>query len=296
MQTLSPTTDEFFDGQIVMADTDKAAAKLGIPVWGRVLIKWLWRISVGFALALLAMFWQLVSLNRSIGALEGSVHQMPASIAKQLLGQTKQAMDSGNLNEAQESFRIAATLLETAKEQRIPLPDKYFRDVASQLEQLGKARAISSDVHAVRVHLAEYHSELQPIPKVHGPEKAVNAPIEPSNAFMIGRTVLNKTAPGDFFVMKSTVQSLDRNITVDGPVLRGAVPGVSQTLDGVHWINVVFVNVHIKYEGREVELRNVQFVNCTFEIVDNNRGSQVVNYALLRTPESLTLDSKTSPV
>jgi hypothetical protein len=38
-----------------------------------------------------------------------------------------------------------------------------------------------------------------------------------------------------------------------------------QTLDRGVWINVVFINMHIKYQGGPVILRNVRFINCTFD-------------------------------
>jgi len=55
----------------------------------------------------------------------------------------------------------------------------------------------------------------------------------------------------------------------------------AQTLDGFHWNHVAFVNTVIHYEGGEVELRNVRFIGCTFEIIDNPRGPKVATYATL---------------
>jgi hypothetical protein len=54
----------------------------------------------------------------------------------------------------------------------------------------------------------------------------------------------------------------------------GSKPGVrflfasggALLLDGIEARNVVFANVHITYEGGQVDLTNVYFINCTFEM------------------------------
>jgi hypothetical protein len=61
----------------------------------------------------------------------------------------------------------------------------------------------------------------------------------------------------------------------------GTITGGNQTLDGIHWQNATFIGTRIRYNGGEVELSNVQFVNCTFEAPPNDRGFQLVNYAAL---------------
>ena len=49
-------------------------------------------------------------------------------------------------------------------------------------------------------------------------------------------------------------------------------------MDGFHWLNgITFVNMRIRYNGGEVELRNVRFVNCSFEIANNLRALQLAS-------------------
>ncbi|PYX34343.1 MAG: hypothetical protein DMG80_02510 [Acidobacteria bacterium] len=55
-----------------------------------------------------------------------------------------------------------------------------------------------------------------------------------------------------------------------------------QTLDGITWWNDVFVNMTIHYRGGPLALKNVRFVNCRFEVVENQRGQQVLALAILR--------------
>jgi hypothetical protein len=78
-------------------------------------------------------------------------------------------------------------------------------------------------------------------------------------------------------------------VGVEDMTLVGGVAGVSQALDGIRWKNVNFVNIHIRYEGAEVLLSNVRFVNCTFDIVNDHRGELVTDYAILSVPKSLVI-------
>jgi hypothetical protein len=59
----------------------------------------------------------------------------------------------------------------------------------------------------------------------------------------------------------------------------------SQTLDGIAWENVVFVNTRIRYLGGPVTLKNVRFVNCTFDIKSSAPGEDLLQYAVLNKSE-----------
>jgi hypothetical protein len=64
-----------------------------------------------------------------------------------------------------------------------------------------------------------------------------------------------------------------------------ATRGASQTLDGIHWHDITFVGVHIIYRGGDLDLQNVRFVNCTFEVPtrtpQNSRVERFIDYAAL---------------
>jgi hypothetical protein len=55
------------------------------------------------------------------------------------------------------------------------------------------------------------------------------------------------------------------------------IEGAAQTLDGIHWKNVTFIETRIRYEGGEVDLRNVHFVRCTFGFSADGPGSRLAN-------------------
>jgi hypothetical protein len=74
--------------------------------------------------------------------------------------------------------------------------------------------------------------------------------------------------------------TLKRNIRFTNSRLVGG----AQLLDGVRWENVIFEGMHIRYNGGEVELLNVKFVNCTFEVNSTPRGREVVEFVALKSP------------
>jgi hypothetical protein len=63
------------------------------------------------------------------------------------------------------------------------------------------------------------------------------------------------------------------DVHVEGLTFEGA----SQTLDGIHWKNVTFINTRLRYEGGEVSLSNVRFVRCTFGISTDERGARLAS-------------------
>ena len=58
----------------------------------------------------------------------------------------------------------------------------------------------------------------------------------------------------------------------------------TQQLDGLKFVNMVFVNMHIVYYGGPVLLDNVKFVDCTFEFSPNKYGEQLANGVALALP------------
>jgi hypothetical protein len=59
----------------------------------------------------------------------------------------------------------------------------------------------------------------------------------------------------------------------------------TQLLDNMAWINVVFSHMHIRYAGGYVMLKNVRFVDCTFELVGAPQSDKLANYVALELSE-----------
>ncbi len=58
------------------------------------------------------------------------------------------------------------------------------------------------------------------------------------------------------------------------------VSGGGVTLDKMHLRNVIFLNVHIIYSGGPVQLENVSFLNCTFQVAPVTNGRQFAQAVL----------------
>ena len=61
------------------------------------------------------------------------------------------------------------------------------------------------------------------------------------------------------------------NVRVDNLRLEGA----AQTLDGIHWSNVIFADTRVRYEGHGLDLQKVKFVRCTFGFPVDARGARL---------------------
>ena len=84
--------------------------------------------------------------------------------------------------------------------------------------------------------------------------------------------------PSGTDVLQASSGSLEKN----HDSIRGLTfDGVTQTLDGVEWKDVVFVNSRVRYRGGDLKLDNVRFVHCTFEVPESSRGAQLADYATL---------------
>jgi hypothetical protein len=77
----------------------------------------------------------------------------------------------------------------------------------------------------------------------------------------------------------------------DGTVFQGG----RQTLDGIEWRNVTFVQMHISYKGGVVKIEGVRFVNCTFDLPPDPRGAKLAQYVALNGPK-LEFGSAATPL
>lgn len=57
--------------------------------------------------------------------------------------------------------------------------------------------------------------------------------------------------------------------------------GATQTLDGLRFKNVAFIGTRLRFEGGQVELENVHFINCTFGFTTDARGARLANAVAL---------------
>ena len=233
-----------------------------------------------------------------------TISQNAASSSVDLLSSLKGYLAHGDKVRASEVANDAREMLRAAKDNKSPVPPGYFSGTVALLNDLPPVTDadVASRVLSDRVALAEYHSVLEAAPNL--PAKDTQLKVS------VGEPVTSQLLSGDALYRASHQLTLAPQTVLDAPgsVLDGSAlaPGtdllqpagaslakngnsvsgltlqsVTQTLDGIEWKNVTFVNSRIRYRGGDLRLDGVHFVHCTFEVPSNNRGSQVADYATL---------------
>ncbi len=233
-----------------------------------------------------------------------TISQNAAASSAELLGNVKGYLDSGDKVRAAEVAYNAHELLMTAKENKSPVPPGYFASTIALLNNMPNTTDtdISSRLLSARVALAEYHSALQAGPelpnkevtlKVRSGESFAAEAMSPGTVYRVDSQLtlpakMDWQAPGAVVDGSAIASGTDLLSTPGGSLAQNAnsvsgltLSGVTQTLDGVEWKDVTFVNSRVRYHGGDLKLENVHFVHCTFEVPVNTRGAQLADYATL---------------
>jgi hypothetical protein len=262
------------------------AEALGVP-GGALLIKALkWAVGL-ICTTFLVLGGTIYYLHGDISEIKGKLDAIPAATAQKLVEQSKSYFDSGKTAEAAKALVLATMFFNDAKMSKASVNKAFFEDTYVKLNQLKGIPQLSNEWQSARLELASYRSVLQSPPKITKPEKRVNAPVNLDQ--LKDATYLIMNASGEFIVPSNIERKLSNNMGLKNFVLVGGVDGVRQTLDGISWTNDVFENIQIRYEGGEVLLENVKFVNCTFDIANSANGVQVTDYAMLGKPEKVLI-------
>ena len=91
-----------------------------------------------------------------------------------------------------------------------------------------------------------------------------------ANGNYVDATLMPETAE---IILPPATRIFADDVRVQGLTFEGA----SQTLDGIHWKNVTFINTRLRYEGGQVSLNNVRFVRCTFGFSSDERGARLAS-------------------
>ena len=235
-----------------------------------------------------------------------TISQNAASSSVELLSSLKSYLQQGDKTRASEVAYDAHELLRAAKENKSPVTPGYFAGTVALLNNLPpvKDADVESRVLADRVELAEYHSVLEAAPDIPAKDAQLKLSVgEPLTSQALNGAVIYRASHQLTLAPQTAVQA--PGAVVDGSALPNGtdllepasgslakngnsvsgltLQGVTQTLDGVEWKNVTFVNSRIRYRGGDLRLDGVHFVHCTFEVPSNSRGSQMADYATLET-------------
>jgi len=239
-------------------------------------IKFFWAvIAIGFA-------W-LAGISVVLYNLNGKISQLPTTLSTQLIEQSRKFAGSGSPEDAARSLNLAAALITSLKTNKTKVSPGYFAQISIQLQEMAsesQPAIVRNSAHTALTYLADYKTAIQSVPDLSGPKKEIERSFQTAVStrtnvkILFGVSVFPVYVHGDLFDTTPPLK-LSNNIVIEGPaVFVGMVPDASQTLDGVHWLGgVTFVNMLIRYNGGEVELQNVNFVNCRFEIANTQSGN-----------------------
>ena len=252
---------------------------LGIPPWGQVLI----------ALLFVGAWW----LHSSFGTIEKQIADhdtklqlLPLEISKDLLSQALTDTKLGRLDRAERITETATAIIAKASTEKIQAPPDYFKGSIEALNSISygtSSPSLLGTVQGARLMLANYRSALEPLPAVTKEKKEFEGSYHAGVGEQFNfseRSTLVFIGPSEMIV-----PPLVRKFSINDVRIRNLViatpTGASQTLDGIHWKDVIFVGAHIKYEGGDLDLQNVRFVNCTFDVIPSPKAQQFIDYAAL---------------
>ena len=191
---------------------------------------------------------RLDKFDSAIRILSNSQTDDIKGLINEILAQAREQASLGNPTLATRFVATAAKLTREEAQLRAPANPEFFETAAKQLNQFRfSTHALDQQIRAIRLELAEYRSAITPL----------------------GENIPPRLLPGEIRESLGTFRN-------------GTISGGNLVLDArITWVNVIFENVNIVYKGGPLRLRNVRFVNCTFEVPSSPMGDQLLNIAIL---------------
>jgi hypothetical protein len=213
------------------------------------------------------------------------------------IASAEQDVADGQLGAGEIAVDRAEAVLTTERLIGASANPEFFAPALSALDRLAERkprdRRLFEHVTLTRISLAELQSALnaEPVEPADAKRVAIGTPrevaagesIDPAsfNGQILDATLMPDTA--EILVPPST-RSFKDGVLVSNLAMEGA----AQTLDGIHWRNVIFVGTRLRYQGGELDLQNVQFVRCRFGFVTDERGASLAS-AIAQGKTSITI-------
>lgn len=229
---------------------------------------------------------------------KATVDRLPLQISESLVAKAKREALNGRQAQALNAIQAATAMVATAQDQNLRAEPKFFEQQIKVLSSIPENQELLPQLSGFRFALASYRSHINPLPKLPQETGAFQSPsdISPGKIYDLGGPLFMRKnvslvgpnpslvaidgtrVPKDQFLLVAPSRSMeDNNITVRGVSLIGG----NLMLDGVNWDNVTFIRMHISYESGSMKLKNVRFVDCTFDLPSNQDGSKIADYAAL---------------
>ncbi len=220
---------------------------------------------------------RLGKLEDAIKVLSSQQSNQTQKLIHDLLSVAKTAT---NPTIATKAIQVATVLAKTLREEKHPATPEFFQ---SSIEVLNEVTPrVAKTTFATRIALAEYRSSLEPVPE-----------LKPPIVFLFGKYGAEITGSGYTFrgISYDATNVTEENFKLEPPnsekrlsliiITDAMVKGGHQTLDGLTWVNVVFIGTKIAYHGGPVQLVNVRFINCSFEAPPSSNSAKVADYVAL---------------
>ncbi len=235
---------------------------------------------------------------------------------------------AGNITAAEVAVDRAASIIEVARVESRSTSSDFFDIANGSLDRVLQPHPENSrlfeHVTAARVDLAQLRSALS-APTVAPPNSPatptqISVPTAADDSRGAQRAVGKSPAMGDEVVIASPREAASNHIldpsvlgadTIDATLMPETleillppstrlfvdnvrvqnltIKGASQTLDGIHWKNVTFVQTRLRYESGELDLQNVHFLRCTFGLPADRRGARLAT-AIALGQSSITIE------
>jgi len=207
---------------------------------------------------------------------------------------------NGQPSSAEVAVDRAETILTTERLISAEARPEFFDPALAALDRVLSKRPddvrLREHVTLARISLAELRSSQAAEPAVTLEQKKVTIGVprelaagETLDPASFGGSILDATImPGTAeILLPPASRSFSDDVRVENLIMQGA----AQTLDGVHWRNVTFVDTRLRYEGGELDLENVQFVRCRFGFTtddSSDRGAHLAT-AIAQGKTSITI-------
>lgn len=208
-----------------------------------------------------------------------------------------QDVADGQVGAAEVAVDRAETILTTQRLISASAEPEFFEPALAALDRVLAQRPddlrLREHVTLARISLAEFRSSLvaEPPPPPNARRVAIGVPREVAagdtlDPASFGGSILDATLMPDTaeILLPPSSRAFADNVRVENLIVQGA----AQTLDGLRWHNVTFIDTRLRYEGGELDLQDVHFVRCRFGFSTDDRGARLAT-AIAQGQTSITL-------
>jgi len=211
----------------------------------------------------------------------------------------QRAASTGNLSAAEVDVDRAESFVTIAGLEHRTAPPGFLESASARLDRVAQQdhgdQRLFEHVTSTRIELAALRSAQEMPPSVPASggfvldsPRQIAAKQTLNPATLRGKYLDGSRLPelSEILVPPSS-RALADNVRVEDLTIAGP----AQTLDGIHWRNVTFIDTRLRYEGGGLSIQNVSFIRCRFGLPNDQRGAQIAGaIALAPPPGAITIE------